>query len=165
MKKLVLAVMIIGSATTTDSSNRTEISFKTKHIGIVVPTAYRSVPEQTDSSPFNTSTGERVRSGGVAVSRDLLCGACRKLRKRCARPDYPKRIHYEDWLYVNELGFLRVNDVMGAYTRQRVRGRIARIPLVRRIDVWVPTLADEKAFHKKYKSKSVELWEVKPMEN
>ncbi len=128
-------------------------------------TAYQSVPKQTDSSPFYTSTGERVRSGGVAVSRDLLCGACRKLHKRCVHPDVYKRVHYGDWLYIREVGFLRVNDVMGDYTTQRVNGRKKRIPIRNHIDVWVGGLAEEKAFHKKWKGQTVELYKVKETQN
>jgi 3D (Asp-Asp-Asp) domain-containing protein len=39
---------------------------------IVHSTAYNSTPGQTDSSPYITATGTRVRSGVVALSRDLL---------------------------------------------------------------------------------------------
>ncbi|MDB5046266.1 MAG: hypothetical protein JWQ08_2316, partial [Deinococcus sp.] len=39
---------------------------------IVRATAYNSLPGQTDSSPFITATGTRVRPGVVALSRDLL---------------------------------------------------------------------------------------------
>jgi 3D (Asp-Asp-Asp) domain-containing protein len=35
-------------------------------------TAYNSIPNQTDSSPFQTSTGVRTRYGIIALSRDLL---------------------------------------------------------------------------------------------
>jgi len=35
-------------------------------------TAYNSTPGQTDSTPFITATGTRVRLGVVALSRDLL---------------------------------------------------------------------------------------------
>ena len=35
-------------------------------------TAYRSVPKQTDSSPYITSLGHRVSQQGVAVSPDLM---------------------------------------------------------------------------------------------
>ena len=38
----------------------------------VVMTAYSSTVDQTDDSPFITSTNQRVRFGIVAVSRDLL---------------------------------------------------------------------------------------------
>ena len=35
-------------------------------------TAYNSIPNQTDSSPFQTSTGARTRYSIIALSRDLL---------------------------------------------------------------------------------------------
>ncbi|WP_165795307.1 3D domain-containing protein [Deinococcus koreensis] len=35
-------------------------------------TAYNSLPNQTDSTPFITATGTRTRPGVVALSRDLL---------------------------------------------------------------------------------------------
>jgi 3D (Asp-Asp-Asp) domain-containing protein len=35
-------------------------------------TAYNSIPNQTDSSPFHTSTGVRTHYGIIALSRDLL---------------------------------------------------------------------------------------------
>lgn len=38
----------------------------------VVLTAYSSTVDQTDSTPFITATGTRVRYGIAAVSRDLL---------------------------------------------------------------------------------------------
>ncbi len=39
---------------------------------VVHSTAYNSTLGQTDSTPFITATGTRVRSGVVALSRDLL---------------------------------------------------------------------------------------------
>lgn len=113
-------------------------------VGNLVVTSYRSVPSQTDSSPFITSTSEHVVPTGVAVSRDLLCGACRKLHKRCKHPEYPYRLHYGDWLYAEELGFLRINDCMGSYTAQRVNGKIRHITIVHQIDIWVKTYSEEK---------------------
>ncbi len=127
-------------------------------------TAYQSTPSQTDSSPNYTSTGERTKHGGVAVSRDLLCGACRKLHKRCQHPEDARKIHYGDWLYVHGVGFLRANDVMGAYTTERVRGKRVRIPIKNHIDVWVGSLAEEKAFHKKWGGQPVELYRVEVKE-
>ncbi len=127
-------------------------------------TAYQSLKAQTDSSPFFTSTGERVRSGGVAVSRDLLCGACKKLHRPCKHPEYDKKLHYAQWLYIREVGYLKINDVMGDYTTQRVNGRKVRIPIRNHIDVWVGGLAEEKAFHKKWKGQTVELYKVKEIQ-
>lgn len=45
---------------------------RTGRTAIVRATAYNSLPGQTDSSPFVTATGTRVRPGVVALSRDLL---------------------------------------------------------------------------------------------
>ncbi len=39
---------------------------------VVKATAYSSDVGQTDSSPFITATGSRVRPGVIALSRDLL---------------------------------------------------------------------------------------------
>ena len=44
----------------------------TGRTAIVRSTAYNSTPGQTDSTPFITATGTRVRFGTVALSRDLL---------------------------------------------------------------------------------------------
>lgn len=41
-------------------------------VAIVRATAYNSIPNQTDSTPFITATGTRTRPGVVALSRDLL---------------------------------------------------------------------------------------------
>ena len=38
----------------------------------VIVTAYNSLPNQTDNTPFETATGDSVFYGGVAVSRPLL---------------------------------------------------------------------------------------------
>lgn len=112
-------------------------------VGNLTVTSYRSVPEQTDDSPYNTSTGESVHNGGVAISRDLLCGACRKLHHRCKHPEYNKKLHYGDWLYVPGNGFYRVNDVMGATKYDR--GTKRRCTIKQAVDLWVPTYKDEKA--------------------
>ncbi len=114
-------------------------------IGNLTVTSYQPVREQTDSSPFNTSTSERVRAGGVAVSRDLLCGACKKLHRRCKRPDNPTKLHYGDWLYVDKYHYRQVNDVMADYTTQRVKGKKVRIPIRNHIDIFVWTYKEEKA--------------------
>lgn len=39
---------------------------------ILRSTAYNSIPNQTDSTPFITATGTRTRVGVVAMSRDML---------------------------------------------------------------------------------------------
>lgn len=110
-------------------------------IGPLTVTSYRSIPEATDDTPFNTSTGERVYSGGVAVSRDLLCGACRKLHHRCAHPEDGRHIHYGDYLYLPNRGFYKVFDVMGATKYDRVTKK--RYAIKQSVDLWVPTYKAE----------------------
>lgn len=112
-------------------------------IGNLAVTSYRAVPAQTDSTPFRTSTGEKVRAGGCAISRDLLCGACRKLHRRCNHPEYGKKLHYDNWLYIDGFGYRQINDVMGAYSIQRVKGKKVRIPIVSHVDIFVEKWAEE----------------------
>lgn len=112
-------------------------------IGQLKITSYRPIPQQTDSTPFHTSTGEKVRAGGCAVSRDLLCGACTKLHKRCKHPEYPKKLHYGDWLYIRGFGYRQINDVMGDYSTQRVKGKKVRFPIRQAVDIFVEKWAEE----------------------
>lgn len=106
-------------------------------LGNLNVTSYRSVPEQTDNTPFHTSTGERVCKDGVAVSQDLLKS---------------KKVKYGDWLYIEGVGLKRVNDTMNVRHKDH-------------IDVWLPTLEDEKKFHKKFKGKKVNVWIIKIAED
>jgi 3D (Asp-Asp-Asp) domain-containing protein len=90
-------------------------------------TAYNSIPNQTDSTPFVTATGARTRFGVVALSRDLL-----------------RRIPYGS--------IVRIED-MGSWTNGRGRGTYNRMlsgvnfivedtmhPRKRNtVDVWMPT--------------------------
>ena len=135
-------------------------TFEAQYIGRETLTAYRSVRNQTDSTPFNTSTGAHVRSGCVAVSRDLLCADCRKAHHRCSCPVGTGQLHYGDWLFLDGVGFFEVTDVMGAYSSQRVRGKIVRIPLHNRIDIWVSSLAEEKAFEKRFRGTTTDIWRL-----
>jgi 3D (Asp-Asp-Asp) domain-containing protein len=79
-------------------------------------TAYRSVPEQCDASPFTTSIGHRTSQEGLAVSPDLLAR-----RIAC----------YGDVVVVPGIGTRIVNDVMNKRHKNSM-------------DVWVATLSDEK---------------------
>jgi 3D (Asp-Asp-Asp) domain-containing protein len=77
---------------------------------MVTATAYSSTPDQTDSTPFITASGARVRPGTLAVSPDLLRdGAVR----------FGDQVRIEGRLYV-------VEDTM--HRRWR-----------RRVDVWMPS--------------------------
>lgn len=111
-------------------------------------TAYRSVPSQTDSTPYYTSTNELVSSDGVAVSQDLICGACKRLHKRCKRPDNPTKLHYQDWLYIDQVGYKRVNDLMNKRHKNR-------------LDVWVRTHKDEKDFDRMFKAQRLITFKIK----
>lgn len=105
-------------------------------IGTSQVTSYRSVVEQTDSSPFFTSIGERVNAGGVAVSQDLL--------KKNGGP-----LDYGDYIYIEYIGIKRVNDCMNIRHKNS-------------FDVWVATHEEEKAFDKKMRGKSPRIWLIKP---
>lgn len=102
-------------------------------IGNLTITSYRSVPAQTDNSPFYTSIGERVNNHGIAISQDLLKAG---------------RIHYGDVVYIDGLGYKIVNDTMN-------------IRMKNSVDVWLETKEQESAFQKKWKSGKVKVWKVK----
>lgn len=102
-------------------------------VGSLNITSYRSVKEATDSSPFHTSTGERVCKDGVAVSQDLLKSG---------------KIKYGDWVYVEGVGLRRVKDTMHPRHKNH-------------IDVWVGSLKEEQEFHKAFKGKRVKVYLVK----
>jgi hypothetical protein len=83
-------------------------------------TAYRSVPRQTDSTPFNTSTGARTNSAICAISQDEL----------------GKQIHYGDYLFVE----IRSNPELSRYCwcQDTMNGRVKHA-----VDLWVKTQAEE----------------------
>lgn len=119
-------------------------------VGKLTITSYRSIPQQTDDSPLYTSTNQHVYKGGCAISRDLLCKACRRLHHRCKRPDDRRYIHYGDYLYVQGHGIVQVNDVMGAVEHYTVRtkgGKKIRFHTIRnQIDIWCASYAEEKRY-------------------
>ena len=128
-------------------------------------TSYRSVPNQTDVSPYHTSTGERVHDSGTTISQDILCGACRKLHKRCQHPEYTKKLHYGDMLYIKEIGFKVINDCMGKVKTYRIKTNVGYKKLFKKqlnsIDIWVPFKEDEEAFHSKYGINKHTVWLIK----
>lgn len=100
-------------------------------------TAYRSVPSQTDSSPFHTAIGEHVSNAGVAVSRDQLCPASlfrdiRIKRHSAAVCNLKHKVHYGDVVHITGIGYRIVNDCMAARHRNAW-------------DIWVQNHAAEKA--------------------
>jgi hypothetical protein len=120
-------------------------------LGSFYVTSYQSVPGQTDKSPLYTSTGERAGSDGVAISQDLICGACRRLHRRCKHPEYPYRLHYGDWLYVENVGYKRINDVMNRRFK-------------RRMDVWVASWKQEHAFHLRFCNTNLTVYKLKEIQ-
>ena len=106
-------------------------------IGTLTVTSYRSVPSQTDNSPYFTSTGERVMDGGIAASRDMLCPLVFfkdkniRLHKQAECSIKSKRLHYGDTVSVKGLGLFRINDCMHKRHKNRM-------------DVWVKTYKQEK---------------------
>jgi 3D (Asp-Asp-Asp) domain-containing protein len=86
-------------------------------LGQLMLTAYRSVPQQTDDSPFITSIGHHTHPYGIAVSQDLLATG---------------KVKYGDYLCVERLGCYVVNDTMN----QRHTNSA---------DIWVATYEQEKA--------------------
>ena len=131
-------------------------------IGNLTVTSYRSVPQQTDSTPYHTSTGAHVEPGGAAISRDLLCGACRKLHKRCKHPEYTKKIHYGDWLFVEGYGFRFVNDCMSDTSTIRVKGKRKKRIISNQIDIWVSSYREEKTVN----VKKLDVYKIQlPIEN
>ena len=117
-------------------------------LGDFTVTSYRSVPNQTDSSPYHTSTNELVSPDGVAVSQDLICGACKRLHKRCKRPDNPTKLHYQDWIYIDQVGYKRVFDLMNKRHKNS-------------LDIWVRTKKEEKDFHKRFKNTRLITFKIK----
>lgn len=125
-------------------------------IGNLVVTSYRSVPLQTDNSPYRTSINERVNNGGVAVHPSLLCPQAKiavkggfQLCRRNTLGCKPEMLHYHDTLFIEQVGFKMINDVMAVKTKMGSR-----------VDVWVESLENEKTFHKKFKNKKLRIWRV-----
>lgn len=102
-------------------------------VGNLTITSYRSVPEQTDDSPYLTSIGERVNNHGVAVSQDLLKSGV---------------LHYGDLLYIDGQGFKTVNDTMNPR-------------VMKHLDIWVESYDEEKNFDKNFKGQKPKVWLVK----
>lgn len=111
---LVLAIILLGS------------SFQV--------TAYRSVINQTDSSPNYTSTGEHVCGHGVAISPDMFV-------KRGGP------LEYGDIVYIEDIGFKIVNDT----THPRLK---------KHFDIWVPLYKDEKEHDKRFGKRRLKVWLV-----
>ncbi len=134
-------------------------------VGNLTVTSYRSVPGQTDATPFETATGERVCHHGAAISQDLLCPACMRLHRRCDHPETTGKIHYGDQVYVEGFGFKTINDCMGRYKHYHVKTKDGVKHLKYRqdtwIDIWVPNYKAEHEFHSKNGFKKHEVYLIK----
>ena len=119
---LTICLMSLGC----QKSSPPVCDFTSVALGQVTLTAYRSVPGQTDSSPWSTSIGERVTIRGCAVSQDLLA-------------DNGGPLHYGDLIYIEQVGFRFVNDSMNKKIK-------------RGVDLWVPTIESEKKVFKKFQN-------------
>ena len=117
-------------------------------LGQMQVTSYQSIRSQTDGSPNFTSIGDRTHRGGVAVSQDLLCPVGKHCTRNVSMFCKPEKLHYRDYIYIQGLGIFEVNDCMNKRYKNR-------------LDVWVASQAEEKAFHSKYKNKSFSVYLLK----
>ena len=108
-------------------------SWHFEYLGTMQVTAYRSTPEQCKPKGyFWTSIGEHVNSSVVAVSQDLLKQGI---------------VKYHDTICIEDIGCKQVLDCMNARW-------------TRRLDCWVPTYDDEKAFDKKFRGRKLRIWKI-----
>ena len=103
-------------------------------VGITL-TSYRPVKNQTDDTPYHTSTSDKVHASGIAVSRDMLCPMSLskdlRIKKHSSLTCNIPRIHYGDVLYIEGYGFKIVNDCMNKRHK-------------RAVDIFVWTHAEER---------------------
>ena len=97
---------------------------------VVTVTSYRSVPNQTDDTPFITSIGHRTSQEGCAVSPNLMNS---------------ETLCYGNAVYIPNIGIRVVNDV----THPRLKNLI---------DVWVLEHEDESRVGVR-KNQTVTVWE------
>ena len=103
----------------------THTSAGSQSISVIV-TAYSSTVDQTDSTPFLTSTQERVRPGIVAVSRDLLS-------TELPYGTQIRIIHIEEDPY--RCGAWNVDTILEVQDTMHRRKR-------NQVDIWVPSRAE-----------------------
>lgn len=116
MRNLMLIASLIATLPSTPTSSaEVKPSVSYTQLGRMKITSYRSVPEQTDNSPFITSIGWRTNKAICAVSQDLLRSG---------------RVKYGDVLLIPNVGLRTVADTMHPRHRNAV-------------DVWVETKKEE----------------------
>jgi 3D (Asp-Asp-Asp) domain-containing protein len=99
-------------------------------IGYLTVTTYRPVKEQTDDTPYYTAINVRVYKGGCAVSQDLLKKGVLK---------------YGDTVYVDTVGFFRVNDTMNKRIKKSV-------------DIFCYNLKEQKVTERLIGGKKLRVW-------
>lgn len=124
IKSFYLAMPFMFMALVQDRRSIALTPSSEKPIGICVSrlTAYRSVPSQTDSTPYTTSIGHRVSQQGIAVSPDLMASD-----EVC----YGDAVILPFGLPDEGMSIRIVNDVMAAKNKQSM-------------DVWVSSYLAEK---------------------
>lgn len=123
-------------------------------LGAFVVTSYQSIPSQTDSSPYVTSTGHLTNPSGVAVHPSLLCPRAKyQMGKRwilCKRGNqcgFKDKLHYFDTVFIEDIGVRQINDVMAWKTNMGAM-----------FDVWVDSPTKEKLHHAKFKNRRLKVW-------
>lgn len=123
-------------------------------LGSFIVTSYQSVPEQTDNSPCQTSTGYKTGPVGVAVHPKYLCPRAKylmgkkiKLCKRDVQCRWKNYLHYYDLVYIEDVGPRFINDVMAWETNMDSEW-----------DVWVASESEEALHHSKFKNRRLKVW-------
>ena len=101
----------------------------------VTVTGYSSTADQTDATPFITAANTRVRTGIVALSRDLL---------REYTPGAP--FQFGDRVLIRGIGEFRVEDTMNRRYRKRV-------------DIWFATRGEARNWGRQHHHTLVKLVE------
>jgi len=105
-------------------------------LGSFPVTSYRSTPAQTKPKGCVwTASGVRCNVHGVAVSQDMLKINGGKLK-------------FGDALLIEGIGIKFVEDTMNKRHTQR-------------LDIWVSTLKEEKAFDIKFRDKKLKVWLIR----
>ena len=105
-KQITSKKLLVSNRISNKINTQARVAKKSKPIFFsslrVRSTAYNSTPNQTDSSPFYTSTGARTRYGIIALSRDLL-----------RRFPYGSRVRLEDsGAWSNGRGYGKYNAML-----------------------------------------------------
>ena len=102
-----------------------------KGLARILSTAYNSEENQTDSTPYITASGERVRDGTLALSRDLIRAENEMMKRMGYNPT--ATITYGDTVDLIYVKRMVVHDTMNKrYTN--------------RADIWMASINDARAW-------------------